>query len=36
MKEKCVAFCFIKLNAKTSGKLSEEGWPFCAAFRPLP
>ena len=29
MKENCVKFCFIKLNAKVSPKSSGEGWLFC-------
>ena len=28
MKEKCVTFCFIKLNAKVSSKSSGEGLTF--------
>ena len=35
MKEKCVAFCFIKLNTKVSPKSSREGWMFCAEVRSL-
>ena len=35
MKEKCVTFCFIKLNAKASPKSSGEVWFFCAEVRSL-
>ena len=35
MKEKCVTFCFVKLNAKISPNLSEEGWRFCGEIRSL-
>ena len=35
MKEEYVTFCFIKLNAKVSPKLSVERWLFCAEVRSL-
>ena len=36
MKEKCVTFCFITLNAKISQKSLVEGWVFFAEVRSLP
>ena len=36
MKEKCVTFCFITLNAKISQKSLVEWWVFFAEVRSLP
>ena len=35
MKEKCVTFCFVKLNAKVSPKSSGGGGLVCAEVRSL-
>ena len=35
IKEKCVTFCFIKLNKNVSSKSSGEGWLLCAEVKSL-